>query len=78
MNDIEGVTVVMVPRCECGHMFDELWLRREGDGITRAACHYGYAAMKKLQFEPPLCPQCGKRIKQIGIPRGMEQAIRGE
>jgi hypothetical protein len=76
MSDRTNVT--MVPRCECGYIFDELRIGREGDGITREACHYGYAAMKELQFEPPFCPRCGKRIELLGIPRGMEQAIRGE
>lgn len=61
---MEDATLLnLLPVCECGHVFKEIKINRKMTTFGK------FCAPVESRFEPPICPNCKRFIREIHVPQ---------
>lgn len=62
-NEIKTTKLRLLTVCECGYVFREIKINRKMTTIDN------FSVPVESRFEPPICPNCKKFIREIHIPQ---------
>lgn len=62
-NEIKTTKLRLLPVCECGYVFREIKINRKMMTIDN------FSVPVESRFEPPICPNCKKFIREIHTPQ---------